>query len=266
MYENKMLYLTNTSYYRSNLYKTQNLSLGSQSKTIKSNNNNKRTRYDLKKEDLSQDNIIRKPNIIRKNITQIKNNNNNIFKKNIINDENVNNANKLNNNRDDEKYDFNIDKKYLDNNSKIINTICSEGKIINIYNNNKKEIIFESGVKKEIFNDDHQIIYFANGDLKKVYPDGKIVYFFNEAKTVQTTLSNGTHIFKFKDGQIEKHFPEGNKEIKFKDGTRKYIFCNGCEVTYYNDGTIQRMNPNKVVSIEKANEIRSNHFIKYNKW
>ena len=265
MNENKMLYLTNSSYYRSNLYKAQNLSLGSQSKTIKNNKNNKRIRYDLKKEDLSQDNIIKKPNIIRKNITQITKNNT-IFKKNIINDENINNTNKLNNNKEDEIYDFNIDKKYLDNNSKIINTICSEGKIINIYNNNKKEIIFESGVKKEIFNDGHQIIYFANGDLKQVYPDGKIVYFFNEAKTVQTTLSNGTQIFKFKDGQIEKHFPEGNKEIKFKDGTKKYIFCNGCEVTYYSDGTIQRMNPNKIVSIEKANEIRSNHFIKYNKW
>lgn len=49
MNENKMLYLTNSSYYRSNLYKAQNLSLGSQSKTIKNNKNNKRIRYDLKK-------------------------------------------------------------------------------------------------------------------------------------------------------------------------------------------------------------------------
>ena len=51
----------------------------------------------------------------------------------------------------------------------------SDGKIINIYSNNKLEVIFKSGVKKEIFEDGFQIVNFTNGDLKQIFPDGKII-------------------------------------------------------------------------------------------
>jgi centromere protein J len=67
------------------------------------------------------------------------------------------------------------------------------------------------------------------------------VYFFAEAETTQTSLPDGMQIFKFSNGQIEKHHKEGLKEIKFPDGTIKCIFPNGEEESIFTDGTIQRV-------------------------
>ena len=136
-----------------------------------------------------------------------------------------------NNNIDNE---FIIPKKYLNKNCKIIKTLNSEGKIINIYSNNKLEVIFKSGVKKEIFEDGFQIVNFTNGDLKQIFPDGKVIYYFKESKVTQITYNNGTQIFKFDNGQIEKHYTDGSKQISFPDGTIRYIYPNGYEETHNN--------------------------------
>ena len=136
-----------------------------------------------------------------------------------------------NNNIDNE---FTIPKKYLNKNCKIIKTLNSEGKIINIYSNNKLEVIFKSGVKKEIFEDGFQIVNFTNGDLKQIFPDGKVIYYFKESKVTQITYNNGTQIFKFDNGQIEKHYTDGSKQISFPDGTIRYIYPNGYEETHNN--------------------------------
>ena len=136
-----------------------------------------------------------------------------------------------NNNTDNE---FTIPKKYLNKNCKIIKTLNSEGKIINIYSNNKLEVIFKSGVKKEIFEDGFQIVNFTNGDLKQIFPDGKVIYYFKESKVTQITYNNGTQIFKFDNGQIEKHYTDGSKQISFPDGTIRYIYPNGYEETHNN--------------------------------
>ena len=110
----------------------------------------------------------------------------------------------------------------------------SDGKIINIYSNNKLEVIIKSGVKKEIFEDGFQIVNFTNGDLKQIFPDGKIIYYFKESKVTQTTFSDGTQLFKFDNGQIEKHYSDGSKQINFPDGSIRYIYPNGYEETYNN--------------------------------
>ena len=123
-----------------------------------------------------------------------------------------------------EEYDFHIPEQYTNNNYQLIKKEEIDGKDIYFYSNNKKVIIFPSGLKKEIFNDGFQLIYFNNGDIKQNYPDGKSIYFFKEANTVQTTYPNGIQIFKFYNGQIEKHFPNGFKKIFFPNGTLDYIF------------------------------------------
>ena len=147
--------------------------------------------------------------------------------------------NKINQNNslniiDDEnelEYDFVIPKKYKMNNGEIINTIDSDGKIINIYNNNKKEIIFKSGVRKEIFMDGYQLVHFPNGDLKQKFFGNyeKVIYYYNETNTVQTTFKNGLNIFKFSNGQIEKHYPDGSKYIIYTNGIKRKISKNGKE-------------------------------------
>ena len=152
---------------------------------------------------------------------------------------NLKTNNKINQNNslniiDDEnelEYDFVIPKKYKMNNGEIINTIDSDGKIINIYNNNKKEIIFKSGVRKEIFMDGYQLVHFPNGDLKQKFfgKDEKVIYYYNETNTVQTTFKSGLNIFKFSNGQIEKHYPDGSKYIIYTNGIKRKISKNGKE-------------------------------------
>ena len=134
-----------------------------------------------------------------------------------------------------EDYEFKIPDKYKKHKYKLIKTLKTGDKLINIYNENKKEIIFSSGVRKEIFEDGHQIIFFVNGDIKQNYPCGKSVYFFNQAKTVQTTFKNGIFVMKFENNQVERHYPDGKKEILYPDGSEKTILENGNEMSSYSE-------------------------------
>lgn len=43
-----------------------------------------------------------------------------------------------------------------------------DGKMVKFYDNDKREVIFPSGVRKEIFADGYQIVYFNNKDIKQV--------------------------------------------------------------------------------------------------
>ena len=76
---------------------------------------------------------------------------------------------------------------------------------------------------------------------------------YNDSKNVETTLNNGTKIYKLKNGQIEKNFPDGTKLIIFNDETEKYIYNDGSEETYFSDGFVQK-DKNKDIIIEKTLE------------
>ena len=134
-----------------------------------------------------------------------------------------------------EDYEFKIPEKYKKHKYKLIKTLKTGDKLINLYNDNKKEIIFASGVRKEIFEDGYQIVYFVNGDIKQNHPSGKSVYFFKKAKTVQTTFKNGIFVVKFENNQVERHYPDGKKEILYPDGTEKTILDNGNEQSLYSE-------------------------------
>ena len=180
-------------------------------------------------------NIISKNN--QKNIKKENNNNNSLdeYIKNNIIKKDYKEYNEIKDNDNIEGYDFIIPEKYkLKNNGKIINSINSEGKIINIYEDNKKEIIFKSGVKKEVFSDGYQLINFPNGDMKQKFvgKDEKVMYFYCETNTVQTTFKNGMNIFKFNNGQIEKHYPDGSKYIIYTNGIRRKISKDGIEEVF----------------------------------
>ena len=185
----------------------------------------------------------------------LKNNNNMKLTDNLINMKGyIYLKNKNTDNKISEEYDFSIPKKYLNKEYKLIKSLKTDDKIINLYTNDKKEIIFKSGVRKEIYQDGHQIIYFANGDLKQIYPDGKSCYFFQETKTVQITLNNGMEIYKFENNQIEKHYPDGTKQILFSDGSERYIYNDGTEETYFSDGKVQKIDKKRNVIVEKMKD------------
>lgn len=114
-----------------------------------------------------------------------------------------------------DNYDLILPPQYeINSNTKIISEEkLSDGKIIKTYQNNAKEIIFSSGVRKQIFKDGYQIIFFTNKDIKQIFPNQKSVYYFYDAKTTQTTYPDGLHVYKLQNGTIEKHYPNGTKEI-----------------------------------------------------
>jgi len=75
-------------------------------------------------------------------------------------------------NSDDGVYDLIFMEKYHPKHDLNVNVVNHEmfpdGKVVKFYENNKREVIFPSGVRKEIFNDGYQIIYFNNKDIKQV--------------------------------------------------------------------------------------------------
>ena len=154
---------------------------------------------------------------------------------------------------DDENYDLVFPDKYHQTECALLNTTENNGKIIKYYDNNKKEIIFQSGVRKETFPDGYNIVYFNNGDLKQIYPNGKSVYYFSDAKTIQTTYTNKLQVFKFENGQIEKHYSDKTKLIIFPDGSLRYILPDGYEETYYMNGSVQKVEKNGTITIEHEN-------------
>ena len=228
-----------TKNYTNNVILSKGKSINEKNLSEKSNLLKVRTK--LSNKNIKKNIIINKsnPNIKIKNLNNTKNSENETisnFDISLINNE--------------ENFDFIIPEKYKNEYSEIIKTVQSEGKKINLFSNNKREVIFKSGVRKEIFTDGYQIVYFKNGDLKQTFPNGKNVYYFNNAKTVQTTFPNGIQVFKFNNNQIEKHFPNGQKQIFFPDGSFKYIFKNGFEETHFADGIIQKNDIDKTITLE----------------
>ena len=169
---------------------------------------------------------------------------------------------------EDDNYDFVIPEKYSNSNKyKLLESFEKEnGQIINLYSNNKKEIIFKSGLKKEIYDDgNYKLVFFPNGDKKQCFKNiGKIVYYFNDAKTVQTSYKNGLNVFKFSNNQIEKHFTDGSKLIILPDGTQKMMqsekVTNIIDISGAEDEIINNFNLNNDKDINTKETVLSDLF------
>ena len=198
-----------------------------ETKNVKDNNKKIKRNNEIKKNILkNKEEIKNKTDKFSKTTTNFMQNKKTTKEDQINNnlDNNFNLEDEINKPLNAKDYDFIIPEKYLKNNFTFIKKEKIEDKEIYLYNKNKKDIIFQSGLKKEIFDDGFEIIYFNNGDIKQSHPDGKNIYFFKESNTVQTTYPNGINIFKFSNGQIESHFPNGLKKVLFPNGTTDLIF------------------------------------------
>ena len=73
---------------------------------------------------------------------------------------------------DDGVYDLVFLEKYHPKKDLNLNVVKNEklpdGKIVKFFENEKREVLFPSGVRKEIFTDGYQIVYFNNKDIKQV--------------------------------------------------------------------------------------------------
>ena len=133
--------------------------------------------------------------------------------KNNINDEEINdedyNISKQNN------FEMKFERKYNLKDMIISKKENKDDKIILYYNNDAKEIIYNSGVRQQIFPDGYKIIYFINNDIKQIFPSGKYVYYFFESKITMTYFpKNKLKIYKYKNGKIEKNYIKKKEEIR----------------------------------------------------
>ena len=83
---------------------------------------------------------------------------------------------------DDGMYDLVLSEKYHPKDPSKYRFVKEEklpdNKIINFYENDKREIVFPSGNKKQIYSDGYQITFFANKDIKQVCITNKIIFLF----------------------------------------------------------------------------------------
>ena len=103
--------------------------------------------------------------------------------------------------------------------------------------NASRVLTFANGARKEIRDDSSSIIRFANGDVQIFNKTGgSIAYYHAKSKVVQVATRDGSEIYEFPNGQVERHYPDGRKIVKFPDGTKKRIFPGGLVETFVADG------------------------------
>ncbi|CAJ1331526.1 unnamed protein product [Effrenium voratum] len=115
-----------------------------------------------------------------------------------------------------------------------------DGRVERIFGDGRREVEFSNGLKKVMWPDGQTSVMFQNGDLKEIREDGVVVYHYRATGAVQTTLTDGTELYQFNDGQTERHCLDGSKEIRFPNGTTKKIFDDGSEEVCFADGTMKR--------------------------
>lgn len=194
---------------------------------------------------------------------EMQNSNNNVKQFSPSDDNSMVKSNRESENEENEADKFNIvflpqyhDTTSIEQNKVVRQDVTQDGKIIKVYQSNKKEVFFPSGLRKEIFPDGYLVSYFNNNDIKQIYPDGREVYFFAENKTVQTKLPNGMQVYKFANGQLEKNFPDGTKIVNYPDGTVRYLYPDGNEEIFFNDGSLQKKDQNGIITIQYQDGIK----------
>lgn len=109
-----------------------------------------------------------------------------------------------------------------------------------------KLVKMSNGTTKLVLPDGCCNIRFQTGDMKRLMTiDGKqqTIYFYHEAGTLFTQLSlkkDGVlKVYRFENGQFEKHFEDGRKVVYYPDGTVKYIYVDGREKAIFTDGSVE---------------------------
>ena len=116
-----------------------------------------------------------------------------------------------------------------------------DGRIEHVYSDGSRVVQYSNGSVKESQPNGLVNIIYPNGDRKVQNGDSSVEYYFADTGIKQTTLTDGTIIYDFPDGQVEKQSPNGKREIIYKDGTQRYILPNGEEECIFTDGTISRI-------------------------
>ncbi|CAF3389275.1 unnamed protein product [Rotaria sp. Silwood2] len=90
----------------------------------------------------------------------------------------------------------------------------NDGRIERIKSDLSKQIIFPNGSKQHISSDEK-------------FSDGRCIYKYASTNTTETEYPDGTPIYEFSNGQIEKHLPDGKQEHILPDKTKNIYLTDG---------------------------------------
>ena len=142
---------------------------------------------------------------------------------------------------EEKEYKFSIPQKYsLDTNKiKLIKNGIIKGLFVKVYENKVIDIINKHGTTKRIFPDGFQISFYNNKDIKLRYSNKDEFCFYHVNQTEEFRFpSKGIIVYKFKNGQFEKHYSNYELNIKFSDGSYR-IIRKEQELFQYPDGIFE---------------------------
>ena len=142
---------------------------------------------------------------------------------------------------EEKEYRFSIPQKYsLDTNKiKLIKNGIIKGLFVKVYENKVIDIINKHGTTKRIFPDGFQINIYNNKDIKLRYVNKDEFCFYHVNQTEEFRFpSKGIIVYKFKNGQFEKHYSNYEFNIKFSDGSYR-IIRKEKELFQYPDGILE---------------------------
>jgi len=107
-----------------------------------------------------------------------------------------------------------------------------------VYRDGTRVFTYRNNTTRELTPEGHIIVRFHNGDIRKTHTGtGVEVYYFAEAKTTHTSYTDGTQLYEFPNGQVERHYPDSSKQIRYPDGTVKDVLPSGEMRSVFPNGT-----------------------------
>lgn len=142
---------------------------------------------------------------------------------------------------EEKEYKFSIPQKYILDTTKVklIKNGIIKGLFVKVYENKVIDIINKHGTTKRIFPDEFQISFYNNKDIKLRYKNKDEFCFYHVNQTEEFRFpSKGIIVYKFKNGQFEKHYSNYELNIKFSDGSYR-IIRKQKELFQYPDGIFE---------------------------
>ena len=122
-----------------------------------------------------------------------------------------------------------------------------KGRLVRFYENSVIDIIGKKKTITRIFPDGFEIWFYNNKDVEQRFPNGRIYYYYNRNKSSEFRFLNENFlVYKFPNGQYEKHYFDNSMNIKFTDGSYR-IIRHGKELIQFPNGKIQIQDKNGII-------------------